>query len=166
MKIICLILLMMGLLSGCSQVETFETLGEITHVSPTEPRLRQVALATPENALLEAAATDAGVSMYSCDGYTMVLQTFSAGDLGATVRSLSGYDPANLTILETVCGDHSRYDWVWTAVGEEGDVICRGAILDDGNYHYALYTIALSENAKGVQEGWNELFDSFCLETS
>lgn len=165
MKKICLILLMMGLLSGCGQVETFETLGEISHVSPSKPQLRQVVLTTPKNALLEAAASDAGMSMYTCDGYTMVLQTFSAGDLEATVRTLSGYAPENLTILETVCGDHSRYDWVWTAAAEEGDVICRGAILDDGNYHYALYTIALSENAKGLQEGWNVLFDSFCLET-
>lgn len=165
MKKICLILLMIGLLSGCGQVETLETLGEITHVSPTTPQVRQVVLATPDHALLETAVSDAGMRMYACDGYTMVLQTFSAGDLEATVRTLSGYAPENLTILETVCGDHARYDWVWTAAAAEGDMICRGAILDDGNYHYALCAIGLSENARMLQAGWNDLFDSFCLKT-
>lgn len=165
MKKICLVLLLMAMLSGCGQIETFETLGEISHVSPTQPQLRPVTLNLPESASLEASASDVGASMYTCDGYTMVLQTFSAGDLDGTVRSLSGYDPANLTILETICGDHTRYDWVWTAATEEGDVICRGAVLDDGNFHYTLYTMALSENARALKEGWNNLFNSFCLET-
>lgn len=165
MKKLWVIVLLMGLLTGCGQVETFETLGDIAHVSSTIPQPRQVVLSIPQDVSLEASVSDAGVSMYSCEGYTMVLQTFSSGDLSSTVRSLSGYDPDHLQILETTCSDHTRYDWVWTAAAEEGDMICRCALLDDGNYHYVLYTMALSGNAKALGEDWNDLFASFCLET-
>lgn len=165
MKKIWWIVCMLGLLTGCSTMETFETLGDISHVSATLPEPTDLVLKMPANAALEVSLEDGGVSMYSCDGYTMVLQMLKAGNLEATIRTLSGFAPENVTILETACGDHMRYDWVWTAVAEEGDLVCRGAVLDDGIYHYALYTIAPSQNAGEVKEDWNELFGSFCLET-
>ena len=155
-------LIIVGLmLAGCSE-PVYETLGEVQHVSATQPQLRQTVLALPEDAAMLTAS--GGDMLYSCDGYTMSLQSLPAGDLTTTVRTLSGYEPAQLTILETLCDDHTRYEWVWTSAGETGDVVCRGAVLDDGNYHYCLTVSADAEKAGALNQVWTDLFRSFCLE--
>lgn len=165
MKKIGLLLLIVALLTGCATVPTWETMGEVSHISPTQPQLRQVVLTLPEEATQETAASDTGVTVYTCEDYLICLQTFSAGDLSNTVRCMSGFSPEALTVLESPCKDHQRYDWVWTAVAEEGEMVCRGAVLDDGNFHYTLCVMARSEDAGTLQNTWNSLFGSFCLES-
>ena len=159
-KLVILIIAGM-LLTGCS-APVYETLGEVEHVSATQPRQRKTVLEIPEDAAILTAS--GGDMLYTCGGYTMSLQSLAAGDLSSTVRALSGYDLSQLTILETVCEDHTRYDWVWTSAGEMGDVVCRAAVLDDGNYHYCLTVSTEAEKAGAMSQVWNELFRSFCLE--
>ena len=159
-RIICLLASFL-LLAGCS-APVYETLGPVEHVSATTPRLRQTVLEFPgDAAILTASGSD---MLYTCGEYTMSLQSLVSGDLTSTVRNLSGYDPSQLTILETVCTDHTRYEWVWTSAGETGDVVCRAAVLDDGNYHYCLTVSTDAEKAGDLTEAWNELFRSFCLQ--
>lgn len=165
MKKLIFLFLAVLLLTGCGAVETFETLGQISHDSSTQAQLRQVVLTVPADAALETGGTEDGVTIYSCEDYLMVLQSFSSGDLPSTVKELSGFDPAALTVMESSCGDHQRYDWVWTAASEEGEMVCRGAVLDDGNFHYALCVIAPMDKAGTLQSAWNDLFASFCLES-
>ncbi len=160
MKVAISICLLLVVLTGCSQ-PVYETLGNVVHVGQQQENYREILLNFPEDAsVLTASGTDI---LYSCDGYTMSLQNLRAGDIAATIRTLSGYDPAKLTVIESKCGDHKRYDWVWVAAGEEGDVLCRGAILDDGNCHYTLCVSADADAAGKLSQAWNELFDSFCL---
>lgn len=159
-KIICLLVTAL-LFAGCS-APVYETLGDVDHVSATQPQLRQTVLEFPgDAAILTASGSD---MLYTCGDYTMSLQSLEAGNLASTVRTLSGYDPSQLTVMETVCGDHTRYEWVWTSAGEQGDVVCRAAVLDDGNYHYCLTASADADKAGTLTEAWNELFRSFCLE--
>ena len=105
-----------------------------------------------------------GDVMYDCDGYILLLQTFSSGDLTATVQNLSGFSPEQLTVIKTASDTTKRYDWVWTAAGEEGEVLGRASILDDGNYHYCLCTIAPADQSTVLSEEWSNLFGSFRLE--
>lgn len=149
------------LLCGCS-APVYETLGDVAHISSTLPPARQMKLQFPADAaIMTASGTD---MLYQCGDYTICLQTMASGDLAATVRSLSGYEPPQVTLLETACSDHTRYDWVWTAAGEAGDVICRAAVLDDGKHHYCLSVSADAQKAGLLTESWNQLFGSFCLE--
>lgn len=150
------------MLTGCAAVPTFETLGNIQHQNNAPPAMRQVLLTLPSDAAAPVMSQGAD-KMYICQEYSILVQTVEAGDLTATVRSLSGFLPSQLTMLESRCGDHDRYDWVWTAAGEGGDVICRAAVLDDGNYHYSLCVMADAANAGTLAEDWNALFSSFCL---
>lgn len=160
MKKLVLLLLVGLLLSGCG-VQTFETLGDISHVSATEARLREMKLSLPEDAsILTAFGED---TLYTCQDYTITVQVLQAGDLASTVSGLCGYDAAGLTLLETVCGDHTRYEWVWTAAGEGGDMVCRAAVIHDGNFHYSLCVMADAETAGSLTDDWNDLFASFCL---
>ena len=160
-KILCMFVAA-ALLSGCS-APVFETMGNVAHVVSTQPPQRQIQLQFPADAaIVTASGTD---MLYLCGDYTISLQTMASGDLAATVRSLSGYALPQVTLLETACGDHTRYDWVWTAVGETGDVICRAAVLDDGKHHYCLCVSADADDAGELTQVWNTLFGSFCLES-
>ncbi len=158
-KLICILALGM-LLCGCG-APVYETIGNVIHVGQQDAAPRSIAILLPEDAtVLTSSGTD---TMYLCNDYTMSLQTLPGGDLAATVRNLSGYEPSQVTLLKSRCGDHDRYDWVWVAAGENGDVLCRAAVLDDGNYHYALTVVA--DAGADLTDTWNELFSSFCLDS-
>lgn len=150
------------LLTGCAQ-STFETLGDVQHQNVVAPAARKIQLDLPQDTILAVWERE-GDSLYMCRGYTVHLQTLDGGDLEGTIRSLSGFEKDGLTVLQTVCGDHSRYEWVWTAAGEGGDVICRSAVWDDGDFHYGLTLMADASVAGSLTAQWNELMASFCLE--
>ena len=162
MKKLCVILVAF-LLCGCGAVPTFETLGAVDHTSPSQPSQRTILLQLPDDAVKSVMSNELD-TVYHCQDYTIILQTISAGDMVSTVRSISGFSPDQMTILESQCGDHSRWDWVWTAAGEGNDVVCRAAVLNDGVYHYTLQVMASAEDAGDLTKVWNELFRSFCLE--
>ena len=149
-------------LTGCGASEVFETLGNVVHEGGELPAAAEVAVQLPEEAAAEVFGSAEG-TLYECEGYTLVLQTLASGDFARTVRTLSGFQPEKLTIVESRAGEAKRYDWVWTAAGEDGDVRCRATVLDDGNYHYCLSAVAEAENAGQLTAQWNELFSSFCL---
>ena len=151
------------LLTGCGSAPTFETLGDVPHQQAVAPIPRSVLLELPADAV-KAAWTGAEDTLYLCEDYTVHLQTLSAGDLGGTIRRLSGFEKENLTVIESRCGDHKRYEWVWTAAAEGGDAVYRCAVLDDGNFHYALTLSAGATDAGGLTEAWNQMISTFCLE--
>lgn len=159
---IIVILLILGLLTGCSDPTVYETLGDVIHVSATRPQPGQIMLEFPQQAAIMTAS--GGDMLYTCGDYTISLQTLEGGDLASTVRTLCGFDMEKLTVMETNCEGHVRYEWVWTSAGETGDVICRAAVLDDGNYHYCLCVQAEAEKAGKLSQAWNQLFCSFCME--
>lgn len=161
MRKLLLLLLISLMLAGCSAAETFETLGPVRHQPVDTPIMADVKLTLPQSAA--AQAMGGSDTIYDCEGYMLVMQTFSSGDFKSTVRSLSGFSPEKLTVLESRTGETRRYDWVWTAAGEGGDMICRAAVLDDGNYHYCLCTLAPAQSAGALAEEWNNLFASFRL---
>lgn len=150
------------LLCGCA-AQTYETLGEITHVSSTLPPMGQTVVQFPDDAVLLTSSD--GNSIYTCNDYTITMQVFPAGNLQQTISSLCGFEPSQLTLMESQCKDHARYEWVWTAAGENGDAMCRAAVLDDGKYHYSLCVVADAKDAGNLTQVWNELFASFCLES-
>ena len=150
------------MLTGCA-APTFETLGDIPHqqVAATVPR--KVVLELPEEAVLSVWENEAN-TMYLCRDFSAHLQTLEAGDLQGSIRQLCGYERENLTVVESRCGDHNRYEWVWIAAGEGGDEICRCTLLDDGDFHYALTLTASSFDAGALAQTWNEIMSGFCLE--
>ena len=150
------------LLTGCA-APTFETLGDIPHQQVAAPVPQKVVLTLPEGAVQAVWAAE-GDTMYLCEDYTVHLQTMDAGDLKRSIRSLSGFDPENLTLVKSTCGDHDRYEWVWTAAGEGGDAVYRCALLDDGDFHYALTVTAPATTAGTLTEEWTKIMSTFCLE--
>ena len=48
-------------------------------------------------------------------------------------------------------------------MGEQGQQVARGCILDDGNYHYVLTALAEAERAGEFEEVWQEIFSGYSL---
>ena len=48
-------------------------------------------------------------------------------------------------------------------MAQEGEMVGRAAILDDGNYHYALSALAPAETAQQLEEIWEAIFQSFAI---
>ena len=162
MKKCCIILLSMLLLCGCSAEETFERVYDEL-LLPVMAPMAELQLQLPDNAAQPVLANDTGEKLYFCDGYTLAVQTVEAGDLDRSLRSLCGCGREDLTVLETRAGTHSRYDWAFTCAGEGGTQVGRGAILDDGNYHYCVTVMAQEALSGSLEASWNAVFASLSL---
>ena len=164
MRKFCLILAMtltFGL-SGCGSVETFETLGEISF--PDTPGVhRNISFSVPKEAAASVAYGENG-QLYVCEGYELWVQTLPGGNMTRTVKAVSGYDCEDLTVLEQQTDGVKRYDFAWTSAGEEGAMIGRAAVLDDGNYHYVLTAMCDALDAGELRTTWDTAFQSFSLD--
>lgn len=159
MKILCVLLGAILLLTGCAAAETFETIADV-YGEQQMPEPRQVVLNIPKDAAEQAIVGACG-TLYLCDGFEITVETHAAGDINATLRHLTGFESDELTVMETAQLGLSRYECVWTAAGEGGDTVGRAAVLDDGNYHYCVTVMASAENTGKLQETWNDLLSNF-----
>ena len=126
---------------------------------PVMAQPREISVRLPEDMVLPVLEQD-GRRLYMAQGYEVMLDVLDAGDLSATVRSISGYEKDNLTVIETRQDGMDRYDFVWSAAGETGDRLGRGVILDDGNYHYCMSVLRDQGDFPVV---WRDIFSSFTL---
>ncbi len=161
MKMKILIACIALLLTGCGGQETMETVSD-EFVQPVLAQIRQVCVSLPEDAAAPVLEDENG-AVYVCEDYEVYQQVLPAGDLGATVRTVSGYDPENLTVIHTWQDDCKRYDFVWVAAGDQGDRVGKCCILDDGNYHYTLTVLGNAESAGEYEAVWREILNSFSL---
>lgn len=162
MKKLWILLLLVLLLWGCAGEEaTFETVAD-DMILPAMAQPRQFVLQLPDDAVTPVLNLDQE-QVYLCADYEIVVETLSSGDIGATLRHISGYDPGRLTVLQTQQDDVTRYEFVWVCAGESGDRLGRAVILDDGAYHYCLSVVRDEASETGSQIVWSEVFDSFRL---
>lgn len=161
MKKLWILALVAFALSGCGSQPTFETVADIHAVQVAAPA-RQLQITLPEEAA-QTVMESGGNSLYFCNGYTVCLQTLEAGDLNRSLTQLTGFSRDALTVLQTETEGIRRYDTAWTAVGEGGTQTGRLALLDDGNYHYAVTVMSDSTDAGDLTEKWNEVLSTLEL---
>ncbi len=149
------------LLTGCGSREVFETVADDLIQSAAAP-LREIHLEIPADAAAPVSEAENG-EFYLCDGWEISVQTFASGDLDATLRTLTGYSREKLTVVETSLSGITRYDLVWSCVGEAGSRVGRATVLDDGNYHYVLSVLGNAERTQAWEETWETLFSSYWL---
>lgn len=155
------LLLVLLLLAGCGTEQTMETVAdEVILAVSAQPR--EIMIELPEEAVLPVLENDNG-KLYLCRNYDVEVQTLEGGDLEQTIRTVSGCDMEELTVIQTGQGSFTRHEFVWSAAGEFGEQVCRAAVLDDGYYHYVVSAMILAEKAAQFQEIWNGMFESFDL---
>lgn len=161
MKKCLLILSMLFLLSGCGAEETMETVSDEI-VTPVLAQMRQIFVELPEEAASPAVESGSD-RLYLCETYEIAIQTVEAGDLSATIQSVSGYEMDDLTVMHTVEEGIDCYEFVWSTMSDSGESVGRAKVLDDGNYHYILSVLGDAEKARSNHPVWLYMFDTFTL---
>ena len=161
MKKIVVFALVTMLLSGCAAEETLETVADDL-VQPVMAQPREIAVSLPGEVSVPTMEGDTG-RMYLASDYEIYIQTLEAGDLNATIKTVSGYDREDLTVMETNPEGFDRYEFVWVSAGETGERLGRGVVLDDGSYHYVMTVLRDAESTENSQIVWNDVFASFRL---
>lgn len=159
MKKILTVLMIAALLCGCGAQETFETVEDLIPVEPVASP-QQFYISLPEEAVSPTFQDDDSAELYVCSGYTISKQITESGDLEKTLKNLTGKTAEELQIMKTQTDFYDRYDFVWTAAGEDGLQLGRACILDDGNFHYALSVMAEEDTAGELQPTIQEMFGS------
>ena len=162
MKILCLVLIVAVLFSGCAAQPAFETIIDQLEM-PVMAQMQKLNVALPKEATAPTLQSEDTGALYLCDGYTLSVQTLEGGDLDATMRNLSGFSKEQLTVMTTEKHGVRRYDCVWTAAGEGGDQVARAVILDDGYYHYAVSVMADFASAGDLAQTWKDILDSVSI---
>ena len=151
------------LLCGCEATPVYETLSGVD-LTGEHPVMKQMHFVLPEDAAVQTVSGSTG-RIYLCDGYEIMAETFESGDLDKTLRNLTGFSRDALTIMRTKVDGVDSYSCAWTSVGENGEQVGRTVIFDDGGYHYCLSVTAPVQNVLALQPVFQELFDSFVLES-
>ena len=162
MKKVLVILLMLLLLTGCGEQETFETVDDMLPVQPVASP-QQFFVSLPDEAAAPTFQGETGGELYVCKGYTIGKQILESGDLEKTVQTLSGRPKEELQILKTAWNGYDRYDFVWTAAGEDGLQLGRACILEDGNNQYTLSTLAEENSAGQLRQTLSDMYESCTL---
>ena len=147
------------LLTGCGSQETLEKV-EDEYAQPVMQEVRQIRLSVGDDALVLQG--DAG-TLYLCNGYTVTTEVLSAGDIGGTMRSLTGFDDSGLTVMQTMSEEFKFYECAWSAATEEGEQVGRAVILDDGIYHYCVTVMADAADFSDLQETLQTILDSVVI---
>lgn len=158
MKKVIVLLLITVLLTGCGAEETFETVEDVIPVEPVVSP-QQFFVSLPDAAATPTFQDDSS-ELYVYEDYTISKQVLQSGDMEKTIQTLTGQPSEHLDIIRTFQDGCDRYDFVWTSAGEEGLQLGRACILDDGDYHYALTTMAKEESAGQLRETLQDMFDS------
>jgi len=156
-RIVCILLCL--LLSGCGTEQTGETISDELLI-PVMAQPGSISVELPGETALPVVENDSG-RVYVCNDYEIVLQTLAGGDMEETFKTVTGLIRDDLTVMETFLDGISRYEFVWAAVGESGDRIGRGVILDDGNYHYCMSILRDTEGTEKSQVNWDQVVSSF-----
>ena len=161
MKMYVLTVLLALFLGGCAQAEVAETVADVWEEPVIAALPREIRLELPGEAVACAMESDTG-RLYFGDGYEVMVQTLTSGDLDSTIRELTGFDREDITLIQTRAEVPQRWEFAWAAAGEAGERVGRGVVLDDGNYHYCL-TVLQDADDDDCQIIWSEVFSTFSL---
>lgn len=160
-KMLAVIALLALLLTGCAAEETFETIAD-DPAQQVLAEMRQISVQLPSEAASPTVESGSD-RLYQCSDYEISVQTLEGGDLSATIKTLSGYEKDSLTVMQTQRDGYDCYEFVWASVGELGDRVGRGLILDDGSYHYCVAILGDADSAEANEVYWDEMFRSVTL---
>ena len=160
MKILIMMITRCVLLTGCGKEKAYETISDLS-VEQEPAKMMEMVFSVPVDATKQTMEAQQNTQVYFCEDYTLTTQVLDGGDLKNSILKTTGFSPDQLSVLHVKREDVDRHSFVWTAATDAGIQVCRGILLDDGNYHYVLTAMA-SEDVAGAlsREQWREIFNS------
>lgn len=162
MRVFTAVLIVLTFFSGCSATGNMETVLDNYDI-PVSSVVNNITFTLPEGASEAVLGTENGSSLYLCDGYSVSVSAMAGGDLEQTIRDVTGFEKAELTVMATTEEACKRYTCAWTALGEGIEQICKAVILDDGTSHFVV-SVMCDYNAAGeLNQEMNSILDSVSL---
>jgi hypothetical protein len=156
-----LFLLLSAMLCSCTNAEDFEVISDtVVDFQMQEPA--KVKLKIPDDAALSVMGSGDRLS-YEGDHYQIIVQTLSSGDLDETLQIITGYSKKHLNPMKLTEENYNKYLCAWSAVSEEGEIVGRCAVLDDGRYHYCLSVLVGAQISGEMREEIDALFANYSL---
>lgn len=161
MKKLCILLLAVLMLAGCTEKKTFETISDGLETPKTSAKLEMTANMPAGATSPVFSAADTG-KLYEYEDCTVTMHCVAVGDFSGLVRDITGYDREKLQIMESVQSGFQSFQTVWTSAGEGQTQVGRATILTDGSYYYVLTAMVPEAKAGSLLTGeLKELFASF-----
>ncbi len=157
-KLVWLAVLMMAF-SGCGENAdpVFETIAD--PIVPVAAEPAPISIWTPEDAAAQTSA--AAGECYTWGECELRVQTLDSGDIRKTMQTLTGLAADKLTVMEYERDGLQIYQTVWSMTGEEGIMLGRAMVADDGHYHYCISL--LSPENTDIAEEYAQICASFSL---
>ena len=161
--VIMMVCLLTVLLCGCSSTDSLEMINDHFETVPVAAPA-MIHLDFPEEDNVTVAQGD-GWCTYTADAYEIVVQTCASGDLNRTLQQITGYNKERLTVMEIPATNTNKYVCAWSTVSEEGEMVGRCTIIDDGVYHYCLSVLIDADVAGDIREDIDTIFATYSLES-
>lgn len=161
------VLLGLGGCAGQAPV-SWETVGDDIPVLATESKLLyQITFNQPGDAVRETIGGIDGPLFYTGEqgDYEIIAQRLEADSIETVVKSITGFRLDQLSPVRQKEFDMVRYDFSWATTDEEGERICRAAVLDDGGVYYAVTFSVEEKSAKDCAEKMESVFSTIGLQT-
>lgn len=160
--ILGIVLLFGVFLCGCAGTESFEVIGDNIDELPIAAPAK-VQLTLPKDSTLSV-MSGSDWQCYEEEHYQIIVQTYPSGDLSQTLQRVTGYQKENLSVMEISGGNIDKFLCAWSAVSEEGELVGRCAVLDDGVYHYCLSILVDADVSGEIRETLDAVFATYSLE--
>lgn len=145
------------LLSGCAAEPVYETIGDVCGNTEPVAAPGEITFAPPDGAARETSADGSGRNIYTVGAWEIWTQVYPGGDIRATMEQITGLGAQALTVMERQANGMACYETAWTTTGENGSLVGRAAVMDDGNYHYCLGLLVPEDQAEGIGEVFSQL---------
>ena len=158
-----LALALVPLLSGCSAPVTWETVDDPTATAPAaveQPYL--TTFGVPDDVAQPVSGVDGGNLYVQEDGdYEIYSEVLTASDKEAAIRMVSGFDAADLDIVETERFGLPEYRFAWVSASDEGNYVSQASVVEDGSYFYTLIFSVREEAGNQYADCAQAVFASF-----
>lgn len=101
---------------------------------------RQISFDVPDGAVAQSYAEDGARQIYAAkDGaYEIVSEVLLETSVQSLVRSVTGFDPERVQLIQTSRGDLTEYQFAWYSGSDEGGRLYRADAVLDEPYCYVL----------------------------
>lgn len=151
------------LLSACSTPVQWETVDDesVAASSPAEEPY-VITFGVPEDVEPEP-MQEGNCSLYvQEDGdYEILSDVIVAPNLDEALRAVSGFGEEELEPLRTERFGLPEYRFAWASSSDEGEYLSEAALVEDGNYYYALIFSVREEAGNAYDDCAQSVFSSF-----
>lgn len=163
MKKVLLFVMVAVFLGGCAAEPVYETIGNAMEDTLPVGAPGTIELTLPEDAEMQVIDGESGSKSYRIGDMELWTQVCEGGDISDTLEQVTGIRSDALTVMEYQLDEMSCNEIAWITNTDEGSLVCRTAVLDDGNYHYCISLMMPEENAQELSTSFSEIMDGVSI---